>query len=52
VTLPEGIKKLNIIIQGKSRLIIPEGSDWDSFFAGPSVTDDFMTQRNQPDMQE
>lgn len=51
VALPEGVKKVNIIKQGKSRLIIPEGSDWDSFFDGPTVTDDFMTERNQPTMQ-
>ena len=45
VALPEGIKKVNIIKQGKSCLIIPEGSDWDSFFDGPTVTDDFMFER-------
>ena len=47
VVLPVGVKKVDIIKQGKSRLIIPEDAVLDSFFEGTTVTDDFVIERNQ-----
>jgi antitoxin VapB len=37
---------------GDSFIINPPGTSWREFFAGPRATDDFMTERNQPPMQE
>jgi antitoxin VapB len=48
VALPEGIKEVDIVAVGNSRLITPAGSSWDSWFDGPGVSEDFMTERGQP----
>ena len=37
---------------GTSYIINPTGETWHDFFAGPRATEDFMTDRNQPPMQE
>ncbi|MBB3048927.1 antitoxin VapB [Litorivivens lipolytica] len=43
---PEGVKKVNVRVQGKERIISPLENTWDSFFLnGPAVTDDFMEER-------
>ena len=44
--LPEGVKKVDIRAIGNVRIISPIGQTWDSFFVnGPTVSDDFMTER-------
>ena len=48
VALPETVSRVEIIKLGKSRLITPVGSVWDSFFEGPQASDDFMVERAQP----
>lgn len=52
VALPENVKRVEIIKQGRGRLIVPEGSTWDVFFDALPVSDDFMTDREQPVIQE
>lgn len=52
VALPDSVKRVDIIKLGRARLITPAGSVWDTFFDGPSATDDFMVERSQPAMQE
>lgn len=52
IALPEGIKKVDVIAVGQTRIITPAGSSWDSWFEGPSVSDDFMSDREQPSEQE
>ncbi|MDP6345929.1 MAG: type II toxin-antitoxin system VapB family antitoxin [Alphaproteobacteria bacterium] len=52
VALPDSVKRVEIVKLGKARLITPAGSSWDSFFDGPSVSDDFMADRAQPAMQK
>lgn len=52
VALPEDVKRVEIIRMGRARLIVPVGHGWDDFFAGPGVTDDFMSDRGQPAMQQ
>jgi antitoxin VapB len=52
VALPERVRRVDIIKQGHGRLIVPEGNMWDAFFDAVPVFDDFMSERNQPDMQE
>ncbi|MBL4870593.1 MAG: antitoxin [Robiginitomaculum sp.] len=51
VAFPDSVKKVDIIVIGKTRLIVPAGQAWDSWFAGESVTSDFMATRDQPNDQ-
>ena len=52
VALPDSVKKVDIVKIGNSRLIAPAGESWDTWFDGPGVTGDFMTEREQPETQE
>jgi len=53
VAFPEGVHQVEIIKLGNSRLIVPIGRRWDEFFeSGPRVSDDFMSERDQPSAQE
>ncbi|NQV58480.1 MAG: antitoxin [Alphaproteobacteria bacterium] len=52
VALPDSVKRVEIVKLGKARLIAPADSSWDTFFDGPSVSDDFMSERDQPGMQK
>lgn len=52
VALPEGVKIVNIVAIGRTRVISPAGESWDSWFEAEGVTSDFMTQRDQPEDQE
>jgi len=53
VAFPEGVHQVEIIRLGNSRLITPVGRRWDEFFVkGPSVSEDFMNERDQPPLQE
>ncbi len=43
---PEGIKKVNVRVIGKERIISTIENSWDSFFLSQiSVTEDFLTER-------
>lgn len=52
VALPEGVKKVNVVVLGRSRLISPVGESWDSWFDDAEVSQDFMAEREQPEEQE
>ena len=52
VALPDSVKKVDIVMLGRSRLITPAGESWDTWFDGENVTDDFMNEREQPEEQE
>ena len=53
VAFPEGVHQVEIIRLGNSRLITPLGQRWSEFFGGgPRVSDDFMSERDQPSAQE
>ncbi len=52
VAYPDTVKQVDIVIQGRARIITPAGESWDSWFDGESVSDDFMANRDQPDAQE
>ncbi len=52
VALPEHVKKVDIIAIGDTRVITPAGKAWESWFDGPGVSADFMTERDQPSEQE
>ena len=53
VAFPDGVHQVEIIKLGNGRLIVPVGRRWDEFFeSGPRVSDDFMSERDQPSAQE
>ena len=53
VAFPEGVHQVEIIRLGNSRLITPVGRRWEEFFANvPRVSEDFMSERDQPQVQE
>jgi antitoxin VapB len=48
VAFPHGVHEVEIVRIGQSRLITPIGQSWDAFFNVPPVSDDFMTERREP----
>jgi antitoxin VapB len=51
LALPDGVKNVEIVAVGDTRIISPKGKSWDSWFDGPSMSPDFMNDREQPDTQ-
>ncbi len=51
VALPEDVKRVDVVVVGKTRIITPEGTSWDEWFDGEQVSNDFMAQRDQPKQQ-
>jgi len=52
VAFPEGVREVQIVSVGNSRIISPVNETWDIWFDGPSVSDDFMMEHNQPTPQD
>jgi antitoxin VapB len=48
VALPDDIKRVDVIAIGRTRIVTPVGESWDSWFDGPSVSSDYMAEREQP----
>lgn len=48
VALPAGVKRVDVVATGRTRIITPAGESWDVWFDGQGVTNDFMAQRAQP----
>ncbi len=52
VALPDGVKRVDIVAIGRTRIIAPAGEVWDNWFDGEAATSDFMAERDQPGLQE
>ena len=52
VAYPDSVKQVDIVAQGRARIITPAGESWDTWFDGEGVSEDFMTDREQPPHQE
>ena len=53
VAFPENVHQVDILKIGRSRLIVPKGGRWDDLFqSGPRASEDFMTERKQPEAEE
>lgn len=52
VAFPLEVKDVEIVVVGNTRIIAPAHQTWDSWFEEPTVSDDFMTDREQPHLQE
>jgi len=43
---PDSVRKVQVRVVGKERILTPVDAAWDSFFlGGQTVTEDFMTER-------
>ena len=52
VAFSDAVRKVDVVVVGRSRLLSPAGEAWDSWFDNPGVSDDFMVERDQPADQE
>lgn len=53
VAFPDDVTDVEIVVDGDARVIVPAGRRIDYFFHHRvGVTDDFMSDREQPDAQE
>jgi antitoxin VapB len=52
VALPESIREVDIVAIGNTRIITPAGNSWDNWFDSSGVSEDFMTEREQPGDQQ
>jgi len=52
VALSDSVEQVEVVKQGKGRLILPADAVWDDFFDSPSLSEDFMAERGQSPQQE
>lgn len=50
--LPDGVTSVDIVRRGRAWIIVPSNESWAEWFEGETVSDDFLTEREQPDAQE
>jgi antitoxin VapB len=49
VAFPDDVQQVDILKIGSARLIVPKGKRWEDLFQrGPRVSEDFMSEREQP----
>ena len=48
VAFDDSVTEVEIVAIGNLRIISPEGKSWDQWFNGPGISDDFMSERDQP----
>ena len=49
VAFPNDVHQVDILKIGSGRVIVPNGKRWDDLFlSGPRVSEDFMSERDQP----
>ncbi len=50
---PEGVKRVNVRLNGKDRILSPVENTWDSFFLSDErPSDDFLTERASQEQPE
>jgi len=53
VAFPPGVREVEIVKRGSSRIIRPVGKSWNDLFErGPRASPDFMQEREQPPAEE
>lgn len=52
VAFPEEVKRVDVVVIGRSRMLTPTGEIWDAWFDAPPLPSDFMIDREQPLAQE
>jgi antitoxin VapB len=49
VAFPDKVHQVEILMIGRSRVIVPKESSWDDFFEdGPKASEEFLVDRHQP----
>lgn len=48
VAFPEGVREVNVLRDGKRRVIVPANAVWDDFFEAPGID---IGERDQPQVQ-
>ncbi len=51
VAFDESVTKVEIVAVGNTRIISPADESWDHWFDGTGTSDDFMSDRQQPEDQ-
>lgn len=49
LAFPDDVQDVEILKIGHSRLVAPLGRRWDDFFDAPPTSEDFLSERHQPD---
>lgn len=52
VRFPDNVKKVEVVALGRTRLLMPAGESWNTWFDGEGVSPDFMNERDQPAEQQ
>jgi antitoxin VapB len=53
VAFPDDVHKVDVLKVGLTRIIVPHGKRWDDLFlTGPRATDDFLSNREEPTLEE
>lgn len=53
VAFPDDVHKVDVLKIGLARVIVPQGKRWDDLFlTGPRTTDDFLSVREEPALDE
>lgn len=48
VAYPEEVTHVDIVADGRARIITPAGESWDTWFECDPASEDFMADREQP----
>ena len=48
VALPETVTEVTVVAVGNTRIISPASDTWDHWFSALGVSDDFLSDREQP----
>ncbi len=49
VAFPEGVDEVEVIVEGRTRILVPVDQSWAEWFAhGPHVSDDFPDREQPP----
>jgi len=51
IAFPNDVKRVDVVVLGRVRILVPAGESWESWFNGEGVSADFMESREQPDDQ-
>jgi antitoxin VapB len=51
VAYPDSVKDIKITAVGNKRIITPAGQSWDDWFDAKGVSEDFLSERRQPEDQ-
>ncbi len=51
IAYPESVSEIEITAIGNKRILLPAGQSWDDWFESEGVSEDFMSDRKQPEDQ-